>query len=78
MSDLDKEHFEKYMSSIKKGRPKCFWCNKHQLYGNKPILSKDEQFERKGYSYRPIYEHEVCREAVERGLRNRERIVDKA
>lgn len=78
MRDLDKENFEKYMSGIKKGRPKCFWCNTHQLQGEKPILSKDEQFERGGYTYRPIYEHEVCREAIMSALRNRGYIVDKA
>ena len=76
MSDLDKEHFEKYMSGIKRGRPKCFWCNTHQLQGKKPILSEDEKFERNGYTYSPVYEHEVCREAIMSALRNRD-LLDK-
>jgi hypothetical protein len=73
-SDLDGKNFEEYMSSIEKGRPRCFWCNTHQLHGKKPLLSEDEEFERKGYTYRPIYEHKICREAVERGMQNRQNL----
>ena len=78
MRDLDKENFEKYMLSIDEGRPKCFWCKTHILQGKKPILSEDEQFQRSGYTYHPIYEHEVCREAIMNALQNRGYIVDKS
>lgn len=77
MKDLDKENFEKYMSGIKKGRPKCFWCNTHQLQGEKPIRSEDKKFERNGYTYTPIYEHKVCREAIEHALKNRDYLLSK-
>jgi hypothetical protein len=77
MSDLDRMHFEKYMSSIEKGRPKCFWCNTHILQGEKPVLSRDEKFERKGYTYSPVYEHKTCREAIENALLNRGYEIEK-